>query len=202
MCLGVGAYATSGTPLTTINAFANYTWAWNGSNGYSITSALTVNHVMLSTTPGDSELRFINSSVASVMKIGLLNSQVEMADGTAALPSITFINDLNTGFYRIGTDNFALTTNGTKCVDWSTTTQTYADAYDIATGTTTGTKIGTGTTQKIGFWNTAPIVQPTTGAAAATLTGGGGTTITDTDTFDGYTLKQIVKALRNIGLLA
>jgi hypothetical protein len=38
--------------------------------------------------------------------------------------------------------------------------------------------------------------------AAATLVGGGGTTLTDTDTFDGYTLKQIVKALRNIGALA
>jgi len=27
------------------------------------------------------------------------------------------------------------------------------------------------------------------------------TTLTDTDTFDGYTLQQIVKALRNLGVL-
>lgn len=46
------------------------------------------------------------------------------------------------------------------------------------------------------------VYQETTGVASATLVGGGGTTITDTDTFDGYTLKQIVKALRNQGLLA
>lgn len=46
------------------------------------------------------------------------------------------------------------------------------------------------------------IYQETTGVGSATLTGGGGTTLTDTDTFDGYTLKQIVKALRNQGLLA
>jgi hypothetical protein len=58
------------------------------------------------------------------------------------------------------------------------------------------------TTQKLSFWNATPIVQPTTAVAASTLTGGGGTNITDTDTFDGYTLKQIVKALRNAGLLA
>jgi hypothetical protein len=76
------------------------------------------------------------------------------------------------------------------------------DANNIQIGTTTGTKIGTATNQKIGFWNATPIVQPTTSVAAATLTGGGGATITDTDTFDGYTLKQIVKALRNSGLLA
>lgn len=46
------------------------------------------------------------------------------------------------------------------------------------------------------------VYQETTAVAASTLVGGGGTTLTDTDTFDGYTLKQIVKALRNQGLLA
>lgn len=35
-----------------------------------------------------------------------------------------------------------------------------ADAKNIVLDTTTGTKIGTGTTQKLGFWNTTPIVQP------------------------------------------
>ena len=49
------------------------------------------------------------------------------------------------------------------------------DAVDIATGTTTGTKIGTATTQKIGLWNATPVVQPaavaniTTTATAGTL---------------------------------
>ncbi len=79
---------------------------------------------------------------------------------------------------------------------------TFADAINIVLNGTTGTKIGTATTQKIGFWNTAPVVQPTTSGAAATLIGGGGTALTDTDTFDGYTLKQVVKALRTVGILA
>ena len=35
------------------------------------------------------------------------------------------------------------------------------DALNIATGTTTGTKIGTSTSQKIGFFNAIPVVQPT-----------------------------------------
>jgi hypothetical protein len=84
----------------------------------------------------------------------------------------------------------------------SSTVATFAEGVGIVLGTTTGTKIGTASSQKIGFWNATPIVQPTTSVASATLTGGGGATITDTDTFDGYTLKQIVKALRNSGLLA
>jgi len=79
---------------------------------------------------------------------------------------------------------------------------TLSDANNIILGTTTGTKIGTATTEKIGFWNKTPIIQPTTAYASSVLSSLGGTTITDTDTFDGYTLKQIVAALRGIGLLA
>jgi hypothetical protein len=41
------------------------------------------------------------------------------------------------------------------------------NAVDIATGTTTGTKIGTATTQKISLWNATPVVQP---AAVANIT--------------------------------
>jgi hypothetical protein len=37
---------------------------------------------------------------------------------------------------------------------------TMTEAKNIILGTTTGTKIGTGTTQKLGFWNATPIVQP------------------------------------------
>lgn len=50
--------------------------------------------------------------------------------------------------------------------------------------------------------NVIKIYRETTAVVAAALVGGGGTTITATDTFDGYTLQQIVKALRNTGLLA
>lgn len=35
------------------------------------------------------------------------------------------------------------------------------DGENLIFGTVTGTKIGTGTTQKIGFWNTTPVVQNT-----------------------------------------
>lgn len=73
---------------------------------------------------------------------------------------------------------------------------------NLITGTATGTIIATANSQKLGFWGATPIVQPTTAVAAATLVSNGGTTLTDTDLFDGYTLKQIVKALRVAGLLA
>lgn len=48
---------------------------------------------------------------------------------------------------------------------------TIADATDIILNGTTGTKIGTATTQKLGFYNATPVVQPTalTSADAATV---------------------------------
>lgn len=89
-----------------------------------------------------------------------------------------------------------------QVLELTSTALTHAEALNMVFGTTTGTKIGTATSQKIGFWNATPIVQPTTGVAGATLVSNGGTALTSTDTFDGYTLQQVVKALRNEGLLA
>ena len=40
------------------------------------------------------------------------------------------------------------------------------DTSNVQLGTGTGTKIGTATTQKIGFYNTTPVVQPTAVADA------------------------------------
>jgi hypothetical protein len=62
----------------------------------------------------------------------------------------------------------------------------FGDARNIEAGTTTGTKIGTATTQKLGFYNATPVVQPaavadiTTVATAGTLpTADGSVTVAD-----------------------
>jgi hypothetical protein len=78
-----------------------------------------------------------------------------------------------------------------------------SEAGNFSFGTTTGTKIGATTSQKLSFWNATPIVQPTTAVASATVASpGAGSNIKTDDTFDGYTIAQVVKALRNAGLLA
>ena len=66
----------------------------------------------------------------------------------------------------------------------------------------TGITVGLTTSQKISFWNATPIVQPTTAVAAATVVSGTGGNVKHDDTFDGYTVEKIVRALRTIGLLA
>lgn len=81
-------------------------------------------------------------------------------------------------------------------IDETGGTFTLADAKNIVVGSTTGTKIGTATTQKIGFWNVTPVVQPAAaGQAAVTFTNAngdiGGLTISA-----GYSQAE-VQALRN-----
>jgi len=47
------SYATAGAPLTTVNAMKIGTWAWNGSNGYSISSQTFLRQTQLSAADND-----------------------------------------------------------------------------------------------------------------------------------------------------
>jgi hypothetical protein len=67
-------------------------------------------------------------------------------------------------------------------------------------GTLDSWKFATGL--KLGFFGATPAAQPTTGGAAAAFTANSGTAVNDASTFDGYTIKQAIKALRTLGLLA
>lgn len=81
-------------------------------------------------------------------------------------------------------------------------------ARNIITDTTTGLKIGTGTTQKLGFYNTTPVAQYATTGTSTGFTAGGGTTATHLSTFTGntgstaYTVGDVVRCLKLNGLMA
>lgn len=47
-------------------------------------------------------------------------------NGSVTLPSVSFINDLDSGFYNIGADNVGLALNGINSVDFSTTATYFA----------------------------------------------------------------------------
>jgi len=85
---------------------------------------------------------------------------------------------------------------------------TFADAKNIVVNATTGTKIGTATTQKLGFYNATPVVQPATTGTTTGFTAGSGTTAKSDSTYTGntgtaaYTVGDIVLALKNLGFLA
>lgn len=83
-----------------------------------------------------------------------------------------------------------------------------SDAQNIIINTTTGTKIGTGTTQKLAFYNSTPIIQPSSTGETVGFTAGTGTGVNDDSTFTGnvgataYRISDIVKHLKNLGLIA
>jgi hypothetical protein len=86
---------------------------------------------------------------------------------------------------------------------------TMSDATNIAVNATTGTKIGTATTQKLGFWNATPVVQPASATGNThTPTAGSTTSVFTNTTFDGsigstaYTIGDIVANLKTAGILA
>lgn len=54
----------------------------------------------------------------------------------------------------------------------------------------------------LGVFGTTPIAQPTTAIIAPAPVAVGGVNVQTNDTFEGYTLSQVVKALRNLGILA
>lgn len=94
----------------------------------------------------------------------------------------------------------------------------FADAGNIAVGTSTGTKIGTSTSQKLGFFNATPVTQrtdigaltdSTTGAAGGTLgsvsstvAAGDGETINDNFASVLDKINGIRVVLRDLGLMA
>jgi hypothetical protein len=67
---------------------------------------------------------------------------------------------------------------------------TVSDGGNVVLGTTTGTKIGTATTQKLGFYNATPVVQPTAVADATDAA----TAITQ--------LNALLAKLRTLGIIA
>jgi hypothetical protein len=112
---------------------------------------------------------------------------------------------------RTGADSSAASTTnyGIQAFAYNGTTN-YAGYFDATGGTTNyalyiqrgDILLGNATTNKIAFWNKTPIVQPTTAIAAATFVTNTSGILNDSATFDGYTIGQVVKALRNIGILA
>jgi hypothetical protein len=141
-----------------------------------------------------------NGATAGIVNFS--NTYVQFSTGGNISSQGTWFPYSDGNNYISATSTIFRDSTNTTFLTLSNTSATYIDGVNMAFGTTTGTKIGTATTQKIGFYNATPIVQITTGVAAATFVANTGTAINSASTFDGYTIAQIAKALRNLGLLA
>jgi hypothetical protein len=133
------------------------------------------------------------------------NNSGNVLFSSSITPSSNNLYDLGTSVLmwrtiRVGT---SIENSGTLAVTGATTLTglltanggiTLGDAQNIAFNTTTGTKIGTATTQKIGFWNATPVVQQSAVADAS-----GGVVI---DAEARTALNSLLAKLRTLGIIA
>ncbi len=139
---------------------------------------------------------------------GLNNDEVSIYTGVNTGTSGYLLRAGATFAYFNASSSLRLQISAADIIQLSSSTATFiqgltiSDAKNIVFNTTTGTKIGTGTTQKLAFWNKTPIVQPTTAITAAAFVANTSGTVNDTATFGGYTIGQIAAALINTGILA
>jgi hypothetical protein len=69
---------------------------------------------------------------------------VKLANGTAAVPSLTYVTDSDTGIYRIGANNLGITLGGTKYVDFAANLTGFTGAITTTTTVTVGTVLRNG----------------------------------------------------------
>jgi hypothetical protein len=203
------AVAKGGTGVTTSTGTGNVVLSASPTlTGTALTAALTASgEITMSTSTNDAgfTLKGATTGVSPTIKLadstGAIKIRVGIAGGSNNLTPGSAANDL---VIRGESQNilFTVDSGGSTLLKLSANAITLADSANLVFNATTGTKIGTATSQKFSFWNAAPIVQPTTGIAAATFVANTSAIANDTATFDGYTIGQVVKALRNIGALA
>jgi hypothetical protein len=138
--------------------------------------------------------------------LDLTNSTVYHNTGTAAVAVWTALSDGGGTVGGANTWTGANTFTGGLIV---TTTNVTITDVNIALSATTGTKIGTATTQKLGFFNATPVAQPaTTGTTTGFTVVGSSAVVAPESTFTGnigataYTIGDVVNALKKLGLLA
>lgn len=180
------------------------------------------------------KVTFVDTKINSTKRIYFLDTtsyiyatsagNVTLAAATLLTLGVAGTTDLGDGTLRIfrpNTDNkIDLGDASHRFNDAWLANITITDAKNIILGTTTGTKIGTATTQKLGFFNATPVIRQTQGATLTNNVTSGGTanqlddftslTVYATDAATirndiyqlGQTLKTVVDALRTYGLLS
>jgi len=198
---------------------------WDGSgvlirdNGGTI--AFQASDRTLRDTAGITVLDFSGMYLADVFGNQSLNWANRTLLDVSSQTSVDYSNrdlvDSNFGASVDWQDRFLTDSVGAVSVNWQgrelkngggSTVLTYSsdlevsDSVNFVFSDVVGTKIGSQTDQKLSFWGATPVDQPATSVASATRVGVAGTTVTINDTFDGYTIAKVVRALRHTGLLA
>jgi hypothetical protein len=174
----------AGTALDTTTAGFRMSTSGNISYGIITPSANTGRFLFVRETLNSGRVEQVWQNVSGTGTAGIeltgsqsvIDLEAQPASGSntflaSTLQATALRHSGGTGGLKVGTSNASDLILGTNNVERlrisSAGLVAVVDASDFAVGTTTGTKFGTATTQKLGFWNATPVVQPTGGAATA-----------------------------------
>ena len=135
------------------------------------------------------------ASASSAAHGGQALLQGGASSAAAAGGAAKLVGGANTGTGKAG--------NAVMYPGWGTASSTdgYAAIQDADGNNVVEVLGGLSQSTGLGFWAATPIAQPTTASASATYASVGGGNIQVNDTFDGYTIAQLVKAMRQYGLI-
>jgi len=186
------------------------------SNGANTIVATTGGNVLIGTTTDNGQRLQVNGDIALTAGDILLQNNrslsfggtTEKITGSTGSNSLSLLTNNTTRLFidvsgNVGIPQTSFGTSATRTLAISSgtaPTTSPADAFQLYSNDIVAGNAAPHIRTENGA--VLKMYQETTGVAAATLVSNAGTAITSTDTFDGYTLRQIVKALRNQGLLA
>ena len=144
--VGALAVVTTEVPSATLHVHLA-TGSYLKQDGTIGSYAGSVSQAMTASTTNYLYLDLTNAGVLVVNTSGFpATAHVRLATVVAGSSSITSIADARVAFYVVGS---------------------FADGVNLTFGTSTGTQIGTAANQRLAFFGTTPVVQPTLGAATA-----------------------------------
>lgn len=182
--INIGARASGANPPFNIGTGALTAGAAALSGAITATGATATFTSTVANQTGQVLVNISNISTFPLTSIGVYKAAGD-AQATLGLIDANGVSALNFGTGGSNAADAAIARSGANGSAVLTVTGqftigtglTFADAKNIAVNTTTGTKIGTATSQKLGFWNATPIVQPASAnqAAVGTTAPAGGT---------------------------
>lgn len=143
-----------------INSAGNISTAATQSSVFRLTNAGSdvVSHMVIDPANSLTSGNAYAFDATNGLVLTLANGTRRIAGASLKLVNTTTTANSESADYAISTQSAG---GGlTQRLQIGATALTLADGINLVTGTTTGMKIGTATTQKIGFYNATPIVQP------------------------------------------